>query len=65
MGQFQASLFRILFRLKFDFKHGLLPSGFHMFKPSVESTSDPIAEELVVTESVAVDPTVTEEQVSS
>ncbi|XP_016112006.1 cell surface glycoprotein 1 isoform X1 [Sinocyclocheilus grahami] len=30
--------------------------------PSVESTSDPIAEEFVVTESVAVDPTVAEEQ---
>uniref|UniRef100_A0A672NII3 Si:dkey-164f24.2 n=1 Tax=Sinocyclocheilus grahami TaxID=75366 RepID=A0A672NII3_SINGR len=50
------------FRLKFNFKHGLLPSGFHMLKPSVESTSDPIAEEFVVTESVAVDPTVAEEQ---
>uniref|UniRef100_A0A8C1QS59 Si:dkey-164f24.2 n=2 Tax=Cyprinus carpio TaxID=7962 RepID=A0A8C1QS59_CYPCA len=50
-------------QLKFNFKHGLLPSGFHMLKPSVESTSDPIAEELVMTESVAVDPTVAEEQI--
>uniref|UniRef100_A0A671PBS5 Calphotin-like n=1 Tax=Sinocyclocheilus anshuiensis TaxID=1608454 RepID=A0A671PBS5_9TELE len=50
------------FRLKFNFKYGLLPSGFHMLKPSVESTSDPIAEEFVVTESVAADPTVAEEQ---
>uniref|UniRef100_A0A8C2DAX2 Si:dkey-164f24.2 n=1 Tax=Cyprinus carpio TaxID=7962 RepID=A0A8C2DAX2_CYPCA len=50
-------------QLKFNFKHGLLPSGFHMLKPSVESTSDPIAEELVMTESVAVDPTIAEEQI--
>uniref|UniRef100_A0A671P9M1 Calphotin-like n=1 Tax=Sinocyclocheilus anshuiensis TaxID=1608454 RepID=A0A671P9M1_9TELE len=49
-------------KLKFNFKYGLLPSGFHMLKPSVESTSDPIAEEFVVTESVAADPTVAEEQ---
>lgn len=37
-----------------------------MLKPSVESTSDPIAEEFVVNETVvAVATTVTEEQVSS